>query len=185
MNKLLTFNFFAALRACLLFRQTGDDDFFGVDKQDIEMSDFIAKMKNSTMQWVERLEANDADGVAAMFCNQRELDGEGLLIGTVSQTLRSRDGVRDYFDYFANIPGIHVKQASMYPSMISNDAGNRIGVNNVFATLGADDDRDQRTRMSYVWKEVGNDICLALLHSSEVPEENRQLRDPSLRLHRQ
>lgn len=154
------------------------------------------RMKEATNEWVAALHKNDADAVSNMFCSEGSMLGGGALIGTVSQTLRQKSdqetGVHDYFDYFANRKNIRVTAAQHNPMSITSD----VGVNNVFATIedtyqGAT--RTTHTRMSYVWKEdptrqsegkhgSSQPLCLALLHSSVVPEASPYLRDPSKRI---
>lgn len=151
------------------------------------------RMVDATNAWVEALHKNDEDAVTKMFCSEGSLVGGGALIGTVSQTLRQMSdhatGVHDYFDYFANRKNISVTAAQHNPMSITSD----VGVNNVFATIedtheGAT--RTTNTRMSYVWKEdptktaphaSSPPLCLALLHSSVVPDASPYLRDRTMR----
>lgn len=135
----------------------------------------IQDMTDSTNEWVKRLQKNDAEGVSNLFCSpSKHMDG-GQLLGTISQTVREGEEINKYFDYFANRPGIKVSDAKVHPAMITCD----VGVTNVLATMKFDSVDDIDVRLSYVWRKdetKPHGFCLALLHGSEEPVLNKQLR---------
>ena len=114
------------------------------------------------MQFLNLVTTHDPEGVANLFCPK------GVLLGTVSQIERTGEDIRRYFDYFANLPNIHVINKKYNVLEIEPD----VWVNNAFVTwMWKGLEKPITARMTFVVK----DNCIYELHSSELPKENTKL----------
>jgi hypothetical protein len=91
------------------------------------------------------------------------------LLGTVSQTKRTGVKIRQYFEYFAKLKGIHVVKKEYDISKVTS----QVYLNTAFITWKWDDiDTPITARMSFLYR----DDCIFQLHSSQLPEVNKGLR---------
>jgi hypothetical protein len=126
----------------------------------MENEDVIAELTN---QWIDAVvsEHNSAK-IAAMFCP------DGNLVGTVSTRIRQGAAIEQYFDYFANLPGIAVLDAEYLVSRVTDN----VYLNTAFITWTWDGQSPLVARMSFLFR----DDCIFQLHSSVLPEANEHLR---------
>jgi len=102
--------------------------------------------------------------VANHFCK------DGILFGTVSQTLRQgRDPIKNYFEFFAKLPGLQVIDKKFNISKISHS----VSVNNAFITWKYDGADPIVARMTFIYRNG----CLFELHSSALPDLNKDLKN--------
>jgi len=118
-----------------------------------------------TERFLEAVESGDPPAVAALFCP------DAILLGTVSQIERRGRDIRKYFDYFANLPNIHVVERKHEISELEPD----IYVDNAVVTWAWDEHEPLTARMSFVVKNG----CIFELHSSELPHESEKLHEAS------
>ena len=91
-----------------------------------------------------------------------------VLIATVSQIKRTKQDIEKYFDYFANLPNIHVIEKDFNIIKVSNN----VYINNAFVKLSWDNLVEPViARMTFIIK--GN--CILQLHSSGLPDFNENL----------
>jgi hypothetical protein len=117
-----------------------------------------------TDKWIEEVVVNHSPtGIAKLFCN------DAILLGTVSQTIRKGSEITDYFEYFANLPGIEVVSKEYKISKVTNN----VYINTAFITWKWDSIPEPITaRMTFVYREN----CIFQLHSSSLPEINSGLK---------
>jgi len=119
---------------------------------------------NLTDKWINAVTVNNnPQEIANMFCN------DGNLVGTVSQTIRKGPAIKQYFNYFAKLPDIKVLDKKYTIQKV----GGNVYLNTAFITWkwkGLDE--PIVARMSFLFR----DNCIFQLHSSALPEVNKDLR---------
>jgi len=125
-------------------------------------------IEERTGEWEAAVLAGAPAAVAAQFCD------DGLLLGTVSQTIRSGEGIERYFDYFARLPGIEVLERRNHVVSVTDD----VAINNAIVDWQWDGADPVTARMTFVYRREPKDDqwCLFELHSSALPEANTGLR---------
>lgn len=119
-------------------------------------------VENLTNTFLENVGKNNPEETANLFCK------DGILLATVSKIKRRNNKIREYFNYFANLPNIHVVEKNYSIVKISSN----VYVNNAFVTLSWDNLPTPVTaRMTFIFR--GN--CIFQLHSSGLPELNENL----------
>ena len=116
-----------------------------------------------TDQWVEKVTVENSPGeVYKMFAN------DATLVGTVSARLRRGQGIKQYFEYFAKLPGISVVDRKDNVQCVTE----RVYLNNAFITWKWDGlDNPITARMSFLFR--GDEIVS--LHSSVLPSPPNKL----------
>ena len=105
---------------------------------------------------------HDPQKIANLFCS------DGNLVGTVSQIKRTGNDIKLYFNYFTKIPGIKVISKYYNISKITSN----VFINTAFITWDWDNlDNPITTRMTFIFR----DTCIFQLHSSILPEINKNL----------
>jgi hypothetical protein len=119
---------------------------------------------NLTDNWIHQVTIkNNPTAIKKLFCK------DGSLLGTVSQTKRMGVKIRQYFEYFAKLKGIQVVKKEYNISKVTE----RVYLNTAFITWKWDAiDTPINTRMSFLYR----DNCIFQLHSSQLPEVNKGLR---------
>jgi len=134
------------------------------EKEKYEHTDKKQEIANLTDKWINNVtKKNDPKTVAKMFCR------DGNLVATVSQIIRKGDNIRKYFDFFAKLPEIEVKDRKYSISKITPD----VYVNTAFITWkwkGLDE--PIVVRMTFVFRNK----CIFQLHASALPELNESLK---------
>jgi len=134
------------------------------EKEKYEHTDKKQEIANLTDKWINIVtKKNDPKAVAKMFCR------DGNLVATVSQIIRKGDNIRKYFDFFAKLPEIEVKDRKYSISKITPD----VYVNTAFITWkwkGLDE--PIVVRMTFVFRNK----CIFQLHASALPELNESLK---------
>lgn len=134
------------------------------EKEKYEHADKKQEIANLTDKWINNVtKKNDPKAVAKMFCR------DGNLVATVSQIIREGDNIRKYFDFFAKLPEIEVKDRKYSISKITPD----VYVNTAFITWkwkGLDE--PIVVRMTFVFRNK----CIFQLHASALPELNESLK---------
>lgn len=117
-----------------------------------------------TDNWINAVTVkHDPAYIASLFCS------DGNLVGTVSQTIRKDDAIKQYFNYFAKLPGIKVLKREYDIQKVSNN----VYLNTAFITWTWDDlDEPIVARMTFIFR--GN--CIFQLHSSALPDLNESLK---------
>ena len=112
--------------------------------------------------------------VANLFCE------DGILWGTQSTKIRNtRQDIIDYFDFFANIPGITIKAVDNNVTKITD----MVYVNNANVTWFWDDlEEPVVARMTFIYRLSNGNWCLFELHGSALPEKNPNLKPNYLEL---
>ena len=136
------------------------------------------QVEDATTAWVRAVtKKNNPRLVADQFCS------DGILWGTVSQTIRGGNEVggyiEKYFDYFAKLPGLTVKKAEDNVAQVTGD----VFVNNANVKWNSDAfDAPVNARMTFIYrrdKSHANGWCIRELHSSMLPELNEYLKEIS------
>jgi hypothetical protein len=119
---------------------------------------------NLTDNWIHQVTIqNDPTAIQKLFCK------DGSLLGTVSQTKRMGEKIRQYFEYFAKLKGIQVVKKEYNISKVTN----RVYLNTAFITWKWDAiDTPLTARMSFLYR----DNCIFQLHSSQLPDANKGLK---------
>ena len=105
---------------------------------------------------------HDPQKISNLFCS------DGSLVGTVSQIKRTGNDIKLYFNYFTKIPGIKVISKYYNISKITSN----VFINTAFITWDWDNlDNPITTRMTFIFR----DTCIFQLHSSILPEINKNL----------
>jgi len=124
-----------------------------------------------TDEWVQAVtEHNSAHTVASIFAE------DAVLLGTVSRTIRTKTqtgdfGIKDYFDYFANLPDIQVVRREDNIVRVTDD----VFVNNAMVFWSWSDgptvEEPLCARMTFIYRHSSemNDVELFELHSSALP----------------
>ncbi len=124
-----------------------------------------------TDRWIDAVvNHNNPALVASLFCP------DGNLVGTVSTRIRTGDAIRQYFEFFALLPGIRVLKADYMISQVTND----VFVNTAFVTWAWVGQDPVVARMTFLFR--GD--CIFQLHSSVLPEVNEGLQAVSVRMAR-
>jgi hypothetical protein len=120
-------------------------------------------IENLTDQWINAVTINnDPTEVANMFCS------DGSLVGTVSREIRTRDDIKRYFDFFAKLPEIEVISKKYNISKVTSN----VYLNTAFITWKWQGlDEPIVARMTFIFR----DNCIFQLHSSSLPELNKDL----------
>jgi hypothetical protein len=120
-------------------------------------------ISNLTDNWINAVTINhDPQEIASLFCN------DGNLVGTVSQVKRKGDDIKQYFQYFAKLPGIKVISKQYNISKVTSN----VFINTAFIDWDWNGlDKPITTRMSFVFR----DKCIFQLHSSALPDLNEKL----------
>jgi len=104
--------------------------------------------------------------VTDLFCP------DGILWGTVSRIIRQGyDEIKDYFNYFARIPGLRVVSRDYNISNITNSVYvNNANIDWMYNGINT----PLMTRMTFIYRKdpTTQKWCLYELHSSELPEIN-------------
>jgi hypothetical protein len=120
------------------------------------------EIENLTNNWIDAVTKRNPAEVAKLFCS------DANLVGTVSQIERRGPGIKKYFDYFANLPGITVKKKVYSISQVSKD----VFVNTAFITWTWHGlDSPIVARMTFLFRNN----CIFQLHSSALPKLNEEL----------
>jgi hypothetical protein len=123
-------------------------------------------IEDLTNSWINSVTVDKSpQKVANHFCN------DGILFGTVSQTLRKGINIEKYFDYFAKLPGLKVVDKQFNIDKISSN----VYVNNAFITWQWDGVNPVVARMTFIYR----DNCIFELHSSTLPDKNIGLKKVS------
>jgi uncharacterized protein (TIGR02246 family) len=132
------------------------------------MSDISACIIEKTTAWQQAVEAGQPAQVAAQFCD------DAVLVGTVSQTLRTDSRIKDYFNYFAKLPNIKVQHRTDSVVSVTED----VAINNALVDWSWEGQDSVEARMTFVYRreQEATDWCLFELHSSVLPEANLDLR---------
>lgn len=139
-------------------------------KKNLSKSDQCAAR---TTQWQEAVTGyNSAHLVSSIFSD------DAVLLGTISRTIRTKDqedvhGIKEYFDYFAKLPGIQVVERDDNIVAVSED----VFINNAmvyWAWEGAGAPTPENplcARMTFVFRYNSDiaDFELFELHSSALP----------------
>jgi hypothetical protein len=125
------------------------------------------EIANLTDLWIQEVtEKNNPEAIGKLFCS------DGNLVGTVSQIKRNGEDIQRYFDYFAKLPGIKVVSKEYNISKIVDN----VYINTAFITWSWDGLKTPIVaRMSFVYR----DKCIFQLHSSALPELNKDLYEVS------
>ena len=120
-------------------------------------------INNLTDNWIKEVTINNSpDGVYNLFCN------DATLLGTVSKIKRRGKDIKKYFDYFAKLPNIRVVNREYNISQIVNN----VYVNSAFITWSWKGlEKPIVARMTFIFRNK----CIFQLHSSELPELNKDL----------
>ena len=106
---------------------------------------------------------NDPEAVAKLFCY------DGSLIGTLSRVIRRNNNIQEYFNYFAKLKGIKVLSKKYNIYRVDNTVFINIAeVKWVWDKLK----NPVNTRMTFVYR----DNCIFQLHSSSLPESNKNIK---------
>ena len=127
------------------------------------------RIETETDDWQDAVTSGRPSRVAEQFCD------DGILLGTVSQTIRRGKEIESYFDYFAKLPDIQVLERRDDVSSVTDD----VAINNSMVTWQWDGTDPVQARMTFVYRrEKGDDRnwCLFELHSSVLPPVNQDLR---------
>lgn len=132
------------------------------------------QIKKATNEWISTVEksvnlkANPSD-VANLFCK------DAVLRATFSQILRDTpESIKEYFDYFARIPGLKVVNRDFKVAKITND----VYVNNAKVDWIHDGINENiESRMTFIFRrsQLGK-WCIFQLHASELPEPNPDIK---------
>ena len=137
--------------------------FFGIIIKHNIFSNNENNIANLTDKWINAVTINnDPIEVANMFCS------DGSLVGTVSKELRTHNNIKLYFDFFAKLPEIQVISKKYNISKVTSN----VYLNTAFITwkwqgLG----EPIVARMTFIFR----DNCIFQLHSSSLPELNKDL----------
>lgn len=124
----------------------------------------VAKLTN---EWIRLVtEKKDPDEIYKLFC------GDGILVGTVSQVERKGENIKKYFDYFAKLPELEVIDKKFSISEVDKN----VYVNNAWITWNWKGlEKPIVARMTFIFKETEKKWCLFELHSSALPDLNKDL----------
>ena len=116
-----------------------------------------------TDKWIYEVTVNHSpENIQTLFCK------DGSLVGTVSKVIRTGYDIKFYFNYFAKIPGIKVLNKK-YEIMKTT---NNVFLNTAFITWSWDGlEQPITARMTFIFR----DKCIFQLHSSVLPEINKNL----------
>lgn len=121
-------------------------------------SDSIAAI---TDEWCTTVTTKTPDDLLQMFCKK------SILLGTVSQTIRDTpETIRQYFNYFMNIPGLDILDRTYHITKINPTTY----VNNAYITWTYTGREPFVARMTFVYEYSRGHWCLFLLHSSVLPD---------------
>jgi hypothetical protein len=169
--------------------------------------DFIKNITAATNRWIDLVTNENLIGggisnetriemITDLFClnklngnncsNDSMDDYCGSLFGTVSNKLKNgRDNIKEYFEYFANIPGLSARSESE-PIFNIQKLSNDVYLNSTIITWtwdngpGSNEIDPLITRMSFIYKKRPNEYndinyCIVQLHSSELPDKNEEI----------
>lgn len=116
-----------------------------------------------TDKWIYEVTVNHSpENIQTLFCK------DGSLVGTVSKVIRTGYDIKFYFNYFAKIPGIKVLNKKYEIMKITNN----VFLNTAFITWSWDGlEQPITARMTFIFR----DKCIFQLHSSVLPEINKNL----------
>ena len=116
-----------------------------------------------TDKWIYEVTVNHSpENIQTLFCK------DGSLVGTVSKVIRTGYDIKFYFNYFAKIPGIKVLNKKYEIMKITNN----VFLNTAFITWSWDGlEQPITARMTFIYR----DKCIFQLHSSVLPEINKNL----------
>ena len=123
-----------------------------------------SEISKLTDLWIKNVtEKNAPETFADMFCS------DGNLAGTVSQKKRQGEDIKKYFDYFAKLPEIKVVDKKYNISEVEPT----VYVNTAFITWRWKGlEKPIVARMTFIFR----DKCIFQLHSSALPEMNKDLK---------
>ena len=124
----------------------------------------VSDISKFTDEWIRLVTVEKSPSkIANHFCKN------GILFGTVSRTLRQGRGpIKNYFDFFAKLPGLKVLNKTYNISRITPG----VFVNNAFITWKYDGADPIVARMTFIYRYG----CLFELHSSALPDLNTDLK---------
>jgi len=131
--------------------------FYGDAKTDTTGSARIVHLTDAWFDLVVRF--HDPPSIRDRFCD------DGNLLGTVSQTIRRDDKIREYFEYFARQPGIRILERVYNISHVEGD----VWLNTAFVTWWWDKlPQPLVARMTFLFRRG----CIVQLHSSALPKQH-------------
>ena len=144
----------------------------------LSSSDIINNTKknisDATNEWIRTVEnsvnykANPSD-VANLFCK------DAVLRATFSQILRDTpESIKEYFEYFARIPGLRVVNRDFNIVKVTND----VYINNAKVDWIHDGiNENLESRMTFIFRrsKLGK-WCIFQLHASALPEPNPNIK---------
>ena len=170
------------------YQPSNTSDNANQDTQDKD-KEIQKKIIQNTNKWIETVENSAANlnnktptDVTNLFCK------DGILWGTVSQIIRvGHDAIKEYFEYFARIKGLHVTERTHNIVKVTDN----VYINNAQVSWLHDAITDPlEARMTFIFrnteddstnKETNNvinneDWCIFELHSSELPPSNKNVK---------
>ena len=129
----------------------------------------VKEIEDLTNLWIREVtERNNPEAIAQLFCS------DGNLVGTVSQVKRNGEDIKKYFDYFAKLPEIRVVAKEYNISKITDN----VYLNTAFIKWKWKGLEVPITaRMTFIFRNK----CIFQLHSSALPELNKDLYAISMR----
>ena len=118
---------------------------------------------NLTDLWIiEVTKNNNPESIYKLFCQ------DGNLIGTASQIKRTGNDIKLYFNYFAKLPGLKVISREYNISKVTSN----VYINSAFIKWQWDGLIEPvSARMTFTYR----DKCIFQLHSSVLPDRNKNL----------
>lgn len=114
--------------------------------------------------WIQKVEANNPQEITELFHT------DAFLWGTVSRIVRNNsDQIKEYFDYFACIPGIKAINKTYHISKITDT----VYVNNAeIHWLHNQIKKPLKARMTFIYRlhSETNQWLIFELHSSQLPD---------------
>ena len=129
----------------------------------------VKEIEDLTNLWIREVtERNNPEAISKLFCS------DGNLVGTVSQIKRNGEDIKKYFDYFAKLPEIRVVAKEYNISKITDN----VYLNTAFIKWKWKGLEVPITaRMTFIFRNK----CIFQLHSSALPELNKDLYTISMR----
>lgn len=117
------------------------------------------KVKDLTDRWITSISSNnDGDEAYQLICS------DGKLVGTVDSIEKNGEDIKKYFNYFAKLPNIKVKNKKYNISEISKDD---IYTNTAYITWEWDDlEEPLTTKIQFTFK----DKCIHQIKFDELPK---------------
>ena len=121
-------------------------------------NDDTIQFKNLTDKWLDEITLNkDPNEAYKLICS------DGSFIGTVSEIKKKGEDIKEYFDYFANLPGLKVIKKKYNIVKITDN----IYTNTAFITWSWDDlDEPLNTQIVFTFKNK----CIYQINTNNLPE---------------